>query len=146
MTAREQIVGAWTLVSVVSETDDGKTGEPFGASPKGIIIFSGEGHFSLFQSRAEIPKITANDRAKATAEEAQRIVSSSIAYYGTYAIDEATKVMTVNLTTSTFANVAAVPDQKRVITLLTADELRFDNPKTPTGTTLRTVWKRAKAS
>lgn len=145
MTAREQIVGAWTLVSVVSETDDGKTGEPFGASPKGIIIFSGEGHFALFQSRAEIPKITANDRAKATAEEAQRIVSSSIAYYGTYAIDEATKVMTVNLVTSTFANVAAVPDQKRVITLLTADELRFDNPKTPTGTTLRTVWKRAKA-
>src|SRR5262249_20098333 len=28
--AREQIVGAWTLVSVTSEMDDGKKGEPFG--------------------------------------------------------------------------------------------------------------------
>lgn len=56
-TAKEQIVGAWTLIAVTSETDDGKNGEPFGPSPKGMIIFSNDGHFSLFQSRAEIPKI-----------------------------------------------------------------------------------------
>jgi hypothetical protein len=38
--AKEQIVGAWTLVSVTSEMDDGNKGEPFGPSPKGVIIFS----------------------------------------------------------------------------------------------------------
>lgn len=141
---KDQIVGAWTLVSVASEMDDGKKGEPFGPSPKGIMIFTNDGHFSLFQSRAEIPKIAANDRAKATAEEAQAIVGASIAYYGTYIIDEATKVMTVNLVTSTFANVATIPNQKRTITLLTADELKFDNPRTPSGMTLRTAWKRAR--
>jgi lipocalin-like protein len=54
--AKEQIVGAWTLVSVTSEMDDGNRGEPFGPSPKGVIIFSNDGHFSLFQSRAEIAK------------------------------------------------------------------------------------------
>ena len=91
--AKEEIVGAWTLVSVTSEMDDGNKGEPFGPSPKGVIIFSNDGYFSLFQSRAEIPKIAANDRAKATPEEAQSIVASSIAYYGTYSIDEKTKVM-----------------------------------------------------
>jgi hypothetical protein len=143
--AREQIVGAWTLVSVTSETDDGKRGEPFGPSPKGVIIFSNDGHFSLFQSRAEIPKIVANDRAKATAEEAQGIVASSIAYYGTYTIDESAKMMVVNVAASTYANVAAIPNQRRIITLLTADELKFDNPRTPTGVTLRTAWKRAAA-
>jgi hypothetical protein len=81
--AKDEIVGAWSLVSVASEMDDGKKGEPFGPSPKGVIIFSNDGHFSLFQSRAEIPKIAANDRAKATPEEAKNIVASSIAYYGT---------------------------------------------------------------
>jgi len=86
--AKDTIVGAWTLVSVTSETDDGKKGEPFGSSPKGLIIFSNDGHFSLFQSRAEMPKIAANDRAKATPEEAKTIVASSIAYYGTYSIDD----------------------------------------------------------
>lgn len=141
--AKEQIVGTWTLVAVTSETDDGKNGEPFGPSPKGVIIFSNDGHFSLFQSRAEIPKIAANDRAKATPEEAQGIVASSLAYYGTYSIDENTKVMLVNLAASTYANVAAIPNQKRTITLLTSNELKFDNPRTPNGLTLRTTWKRA---
>src|ERR1700748_1134280 len=74
--AKDQIVGAWTLVSVTSEMDDGKSAEPFGSSPKGVIIFANDGYFSLFQSRAEIMKIAANDRAKATAEEAQSIVAS----------------------------------------------------------------------
>ena len=144
-TAKEHIVGAWTLVAVTSETDDGKNGEPFGPSPKGVIIFSNDGYFSLFQSRAEIPKIAANDRAKATPEEAQSIVASSIAYFGTYSIDENTKVMLVNLAASTYANVAVIPNQKRTITLLTSDELKFDNPRTPNGMTLRTTWKRAAA-
>lgn len=143
--AKDTIVGAWTLVSVTSEMDDGKKGEPFGPSPKGIIIFSNDGHFSLFQSRAEIPKIAANDRTKATPEEAQNIVASSIAYYGTYSIDEQTNVMVVSVAASTYANVAAIPNQKRTITLLTSDELKFDNPRTPSGMTLRTAWKRAGA-
>ena len=142
---KEQIVGAWTLVSVTSEMEDGKKGEPFGPSPKGVIIFSNDGHFSLFQSRAEMPKIAANDRAKATPEEAQGIVASSIAYYGTYSISEDSKELVVNLAASTYANVAAIPNQKRMITLLTADELKFDNPRTPNGMTLRTTWKRAPA-
>ena len=145
MSAKEQIVGAWTLVAVTSEMEDGQRSEPFGPSPKGVIIFSSDGHFSLFQSRAEIPKIAANDRTKATPEEAQSIVASSIAYYGTYSIDENTKVMVVNLAASTYANVAAIPNQKRTITLLTADVLKFDNPRAPNGMTLRTAWKRASA-
>jgi hypothetical protein len=145
-TAKEQIVGAWMLVSVTSATDDGKKGEPFGPSPKGVIIFSSDGHFSLFQSRAEIPKIAGNDRAKATPEEAQAIVASTIAYYGTYSIDENSKVMSVKLEASTFANVAANPNQKRTITELTGDELKFSNPRTPNGMTLMTVWKRAAAT
>ena len=66
--AKEQIVGAWMLVSVTIEMDDGKKGEPFGPSPKGMIIFSSDAHFSLFQSRTEIPKIAANDRDDLPAE------------------------------------------------------------------------------
>jgi hypothetical protein len=53
--------------------------------------------------------------------------------------------MLVNLAASTYANVAAMPNQKRTIALLTEDELKFDNPRTPNGMTLRTAWKRAKS-
>ena len=70
---KEQIVGAWSLVSVISETGDGKRGEPFGTAPKGVMIFSSDGHFSLFQSRAEIPKIAANDRARQPLKKLRRL-------------------------------------------------------------------------
>jgi len=79
---KDQLVGTWLLTGVTAERADGSKGEPFGADPKGIIIFTADGHFSLLQHRAELPKIAANDRAKPTAEEARTIVDGSIAYYG----------------------------------------------------------------
>src|SRR5262245_12505115 len=79
---KEEIVGAWSLVAVTADLANGTSAEPFGANPKGTIIFTPDGHFALFQSRSELPKIASNDRAKATAEEAAAIVGGSIAYYG----------------------------------------------------------------
>jgi hypothetical protein len=98
---KEQLVGTWTLVAVVGERADGSKFEPFGANPKGIIIFTDDGHFSLFQSSTEVPKIAANDRAKATPEEATAIVRESIAYYGSYSVNEADKTLAVKLSGST---------------------------------------------
>lgn len=140
---RHRLLGTWVLAAVTSESADGTKGEPFGPSPKGVIMFAPDGHFSLLQSRAEIPKIASNDRAKATPEEAQAIVGGAIAYYGTYTVNEADRTLSVRLLASTFANLLGGPEQTRIITSLTADELRFTNPRTPAGVTLMTVWKRA---
>jgi hypothetical protein len=139
---KDEIVGAWSLVAVIAELGNGSSAEPFGANPKGTIIFTPEGHFALFQSRSELPKIASNDRAKATPEEATAIVGGSIAYYGAYSVNEADKSLSVNLEGSTFANLLGGPAQKRLITSLDANELKFANPKTPSGVTLQTVWKR----
>ncbi len=141
---KDQLVGAWTLAAVTGERADGSHFAPFGAAPKGVIIFTAEGHFSLFQSSGAVPRIAANDRAKASAEEATAIVREAIAYYGTYTLNEADKTLAVTLDASTFANLVGGPEQKRIITALTADELKFTNPRTPAGVTLRTRWTRAK--
>lgn len=60
---KDGLVGAWAFVSVVSQSDDGTRAEPFGASPRGIIIFSSDGRFSLFQSSTNVSRIATNDRA-----------------------------------------------------------------------------------
>ena len=143
MPVKDAIVGAWSLVAVTAERTDGTSAEPFGANPRGIVIFTADGHFALFQSRSELPKIAANDRGKATAEEATAIVGGAIAYYGTYTVNEADKSLSVVLEGSTFANLLGGPAQSRLITSLTASELKFANPRTPSGMTLQTVWKRA---
>jgi hypothetical protein len=71
------------------------------------------------------------------------VVRDSIAYYGTYAVDEAGRSLSVKLDGSTYANLLGGPAQRRVITSLTATELEFTNPKTPSGMTLHTVWQRS---
>jgi hypothetical protein len=119
--------------------DDGKKGEPFGPSPRRVIIFANDNYSPLFQPRAEIPKIAAYDGAKAIPDEAQSMVASSIAHYGTYSINENAKMMLINIGAITYANVTAIPNPKRTITRLSSDELEFDNPRTPNGMTLRTT-------
>jgi hypothetical protein len=141
-----QLLGSWSFVSVVGERDDGSRSEPFGADPKGIIIFAPDGAFSLFQSRSEVPRIASNDRATATAEEARGVIAASIAYFGTWSVDEATRSIALRLQGSTYTNLLSAPTQTRLITQLTADELHFTNPRTPSGVTLRTVWRRMKPS
>ena len=58
----------------VSRMEDGSPGEPLGPDPRGIMMFSGDGHFSLFQSRAELPRLAADDHARVPSEEAMAVV------------------------------------------------------------------------
>jgi len=141
---KEQIIGAWTLVSADSVRPDGSRGEAFGSHPKGIMIFSSDGHFALIQMRSELPRIAANSRDQGTPEENKAIVQGSIAYFGAYSVNEAEKTITLKLDGSTFANLLGASEQKRIITSLTSDELKFTNPRTPSGVTLEVSWKRAK--
>ena len=72
------------------------------------------------------------------------ITSGSIAYTGTYTVDENTKTIHPNVETSTFPNLVGAPNLRRIITSITADELKFTNPRTSAGLTLELVFKRAK--
>jgi hypothetical protein len=140
---KDGIVGAWQFVSVVSQRDDGTRGEPFGTSPKGIMIFTPDGRFSLFQSSANVPRLAANDRARATPDEAMAVVRESIAYYGAYTVNEAARELSLTIEGSTYMNLLGSTPQRRIITTLTPTELAFSNPRTPSGVTLHTVWRRA---
>ena len=140
---KDYLLGSWMFVSAIAEGPTGEKTELFGPNPNGIMIFSKDGYFSLFQSRSELPKIAANDRSKATPEEAKAILHGAIAYYGTYSLNEPDKTILVKVTASTFPNLAGPNEQKRIITSLTDEELKFTNPRTPTGVTLYTTWKRA---
>ena len=72
------------------------------------------------------------------------VASGSIAYTGTYTVDENTKTIHVDIETSTFPNLVKAPNQRRIVTSISAEEMKFTNPRTPAGVTLEFVWKRAK--
>lgn len=142
-TLKEQIVGAWTLVSWIQTRPDGTKNYRFGNNPKGVNMFSPAGRFSLIIMKADLPKISSNDAMKPTAEEAEAIVIGSIAYYGTYSVDEAAKSLTLQLDGTTLTNQLGIP-QKRNINSISADEMHYSNPTGVGGTgKIDVVWKRA---
>ncbi len=141
-TLAQQIQGSWILISIYNE-QDGKKDELYGPNPRGSMILTPDGRFSIIVMRASLPKFAANNRMKGAAEENQAVVQGSHAYYGSYAV-ASEKEQTVNLRIegSTFPNWDG-QDQKRVM-IVKGDELRVTNPFSSLGGTLYIVWKRVK--
>jgi hypothetical protein len=139
---KEPLVGTWTLVSSDQVRPDGSKLKQFGADPKGINVFDANGRFFLMVASADNYKIVSNDPSQTNSNQGDGMFVESIAYYGTYTVNETEKVIILHLEASTFPNLVGT-DQKRTITSLTADELKYSNPAAMSGAQLHQVWKRA---
>ena len=139
---KDQLVGTWIYVSSTGKREDG------GAVPRpalqGAVTYTADGRFHFITTRTDLPKYSSGDSARPSPDEAMAIASGAIAYTGTYTVNEDTKTIHANIETSTFPNLVGAPNQRRIITSVSADELRFTNPRTPAGVTLEFVFKRAK--
>ncbi|MET0707787.1 MAG: lipocalin-like domain-containing protein [Tardiphaga sp.] len=125
-TIKEQLVGTWTPVSWEQDVASGPKFQRFGANPKGVTVFDANGRFFIMFARSDLPKIASNNPSTSTPEEAKAIVSGSIAYYGTYTVDEAAKIISFRIESSSFPNQLGI-EGKRAITSLTATELKHTN-------------------
>jgi Lipocalin-like domain len=123
-TLREQLVGTWSFVIAEIATADGKKSLPFGDKPRGMLIFTADGHFSQVHVAGGLPRIASNNRLAGTAEDNKAIVAGTLALFGTYSVDEAERTLTFNIEASTFPNA----EETRTIDLLTPDEFRNTNP------------------
>jgi hypothetical protein len=140
---KEQLVGNWTFVSSIDTNKDGTKTDRWGPNAKGLVMFDPSGRFSFLISRANIPKFASNNVNQGTAEENKSVVQGLIAYFGTWSVDEGTKTLTTNIEAGSFPNLNGGL-QKRTITSLTADELKYTNPSTTIGTSTDVVWRRAR--
>jgi len=116
--------------------------EPFGPNPIGAMMLDGNGRFSIAVIRPGLPKFASNNRQAGTADENKAAVQGSLAYFGTYSVSEADRMISMNIEGSTFPNWNGT-DQKRLFTL-SGDQLTLTNPTGSVGGNARIVWKRAK--
>jgi hypothetical protein len=141
-TLTNQVKGSWTLVSLYVEKD-GKKVEPFGSKPRGSMILTPDGRFSIIIMRESLPKFAANNRVKGTAEENQAVVQESLATYGRYTVvSEKEHIVSMRIEGITLPNWDG-GDQKRVWTV-EGDELKDTVPKATIGGASHLIWKRAK--
>jgi Lipocalin-like domain len=141
---KDQLVGAWTPVSIKYKFPDGKTEDTMGPNARGILILDASGRMALVNMRASLPKFASNDRMKGTTEEYKAVGQGSFAYFGTYTVNEADRSLTFHIDGSTYPNFDGA-DQKRSFTLA-GDELKYTNPVATVGqgVIVEAVWKRAK--
>jgi hypothetical protein len=129
---REQLMGTWNFVVAEVTAPDGTKTYPFGQTPKGILIFTSDGHFAQIHVASDVPKIASNNRLTGTAEEYQAIMRRSISVFGTYTVDESKKTVTYKIASSSFPNWEGEA-QTRVIDKLNADEFSNTNPNVAGG-------------
>ena len=85
----------------------------------------------------------ANRAQGGTPEQNKAVVGGAIAMYGTYSVNDTEKTITVRFEGSTFSGFNGT-EGKRIITSLSADEIKTTNPATSTGMKAESVWRRAK--
>jgi hypothetical protein len=139
---KDKLVGTWVQVSLDTVSSEGARRPLYGENAKGMIIYTHDGYFTLVQASVDLPKLKSGLPSKATPEEAKAVIANSIAYFGKYALDEASMVLSLDIQASTFANLTGNSSEQRNITSLTETELRFNRPFVK-DVTLEAVFKRA---
>jgi hypothetical protein len=138
---KDELTGAWTFISSTSQRDDGSA--TWGHNPKGLLIFTDNGRFSLQIMRSDRPRYHNNTRMRGSLIENQATSRGTLSYFGTYAVSDLDRMLTFHIESSSFPNLNDT-DQKRMLTLA-SDHLTLANsaPRRGSGPTLR-VWQRAK--
>jgi Lipocalin-like domain len=135
---KTQLVGSWTLVANSNTNPTSKNFSP----NDGVLIFDGS-RFSLQLVRSDLPKFASNNRDTGTPDENKAVVQGSITYFGTYSVNETDGVMTLHIERCSFPNWNGT-DQKRIIALLNAEEMKYTNPAASVGGIAELAWKRVK--
>src|SRR3984893_17178418 len=143
-TLKEQLAGTWSLASITTTRPDGTKGDSFGSNPKGAVSFENNGRLSFIITASNLPKFTSNDRATGTADENKTVVQGSIAYFGTYVVDEADKSYTTRVEGSTLPNWTGLAQKRMAV--LSGNDLTINNPAGSGGGTAVSKWTRVPAA
>jgi Lipocalin-like domain len=91
---KDKLVGVWSLAAIFDETADGVQHETWGPGVEGLTIYTAGGQFSS--------QLMAANRDKAASKDPRQPVGLSIAYFGTYSVDEAAMTLTLHITRCSF--------------------------------------------
>jgi hypothetical protein len=139
---KEQLTGAWVMVSTDQMAPDGTKHQLFGPNPKGVLVLDASGQYVQIIVRPGRPKFKANNRQEGTAEENQAAVRGTTATFGTWSVDEGTKMLIVRIDGGMYPNQDGT-ESKRPVSV-SGDELKIHNPATASGMKSDNVWRRAK--
>jgi hypothetical protein len=140
----QQLVGTWSLVSIHYVEKDGRKIEPFGSGATGMLYFDADGRFATQVMAANRRRFASNNRMIGTPEENEAMSRGVVAYFGTYTVDAANRVVTLHIEQSSFPNWNGTAQLRRFA--FAGDELRYTAASSTANPaeSAELVWKRAR--
>ncbi|MGE3645162.1 MAG: lipocalin-like domain-containing protein [Beijerinckiaceae bacterium] len=132
-TDARKFIGTWRLIAI---TSDGKINPQRGASPTGLITYHESGWMAAQIQPDRAPVAMAG--AAPTPGEALAALHGYTAYFGTWSIDEAAKIVTHHRTGSVTPGWEARPDFRRAYVFEGDDRVLLH----PIGNRNELVWER----
>ena len=137
---QQRLTGIWTYVDNYNLMPDGGRIQPMGPDGKGILMLDPGGRFSWIYVRPDIPKLASNNRQTGTDADNKAVAQGSLAYYGTYTVDEPNSSIIMRIEYSSFPNFNGV-EQRRSIKF-EGEQLTIINQTAASGGTAYAIWKR----
>jgi hypothetical protein len=104
-TLREQLIGAWKLVSYIAKPVDGSEPYyPMSENPMGIIMYTPDGFMSAQLMHPQRNNFASGDWLNGTDEEYKQEATTYIAYTGPFHVDEEKQTLTHSMFISLFPN------------------------------------------
>jgi hypothetical protein len=140
-TLKEQLVGAWAVVSCDSTSANGAK-QPYCANPNGILILDASGRYAQVLAMRGRAKLPSGNRAEIPAEQFKAAAMGLVANFGTWSLNDAEKILTIHYEGALFPNIEGT-DVKNTVSLA-GDELKVAQPTPVLGGRSETVYRRAK--
>jgi hypothetical protein len=138
---KEQLVGAWTLVSSEITLSNGTKEQQYGTpNPKGILIFDAGGRYAQVAGRPDRPKFKSPETE--TIEELGAAAQDFAANFGTWSVSEADKTLTRRFEGALRPNGEGM-DFKGSVSLA-GDELKLTAVNPVAGFRIDAVYRRAR--
>lgn len=137
------VAGTYTLVAANNiDTKTGAISPMYGPEPRGQLVLTPEGRYSVIIVRPGLPKFSSNLRTKGTAQENEAAVGGSIAHFGGYSIGAGGKVLVLQSEYSSFPNWNGTRLTRPFA--IGGDQLKYRVNSASGGGTADITWKRVK--
>lgn len=136
-----EVVGTWRMVQATLDPG-GEDIAAYGPNPNSMLVFTSDMHFVEVLTNGDTPRFASDARGDGTDEENRTAMENSIAFFGTYTVDDDGGFSGNHVEGSTFPNWVGGTRTTDELTFAVEGDRMFEVFTRPEGTRIEIEWQR----